>query len=52
MISVTSHLIEKYGAYNVSTLLVGTKCDLERKITKEKVIEISEEHSIPWIETR
>jgi len=52
MITIFLLRIEKHATPGVSILLVGTKCDLERKVPEEKVIEISEEYSIPWIETR
>ena len=44
--------VEQYGSINVSTLLVGTKCDLQRNVPEENVVQMAEEFNIPWIETR
>lgn len=41
--------LEQLGS---AILLVGTKSDLERKVTEESLDKVAEEFNVPWIETR
>lgn len=54
MFSLTKYWInsiKELAATDVEIALVGNKCDLEKKVTKEEAVEFANEYNIPYFET-
>jgi GTPase SAR1 family protein len=45
------NIMEKHCSDNLCKILVGNKCDLEAKITKEQCLEYAERYNMQYIET-